>query len=104
MDQPVERFLISFGSGTFGDSGVLESAAAFSKLRGDGKPAFAAVCGGSFWGRGSNVCQIKVEDFLLNIVLYFIRKKQKTLFFVFRCEAPMNFILMVNWLRKTKEP
>ena len=44
------------------------------------------------------------EDFLLNIVLYFIRKKQKTLFFVFRCEAPMNFILMVNWLRKTKEP
>ena len=67
MDQPVKRFLISFGCGTFGDSGVLESAAAFSKLRGDGKPAFAAVCGGSFWGRGSDIGQIEVEDFLLNI-------------------------------------
>ena len=42
MDQPVKRFLISFGCGTFGDSGVLEFTAVFSKLRGKGKPAAAA--------------------------------------------------------------
>ncbi|URW87130.1 hypothetical protein M5E86_06520 [Blautia wexlerae] len=81
-DQPLQGFMIDFGSSTFCNAGVLEFTAGSAELCRDREPGIAAVAGGSFWSQSSNIAEKKIKELLLGV-----RYQQELLFLLYSIMA-----------------